>query len=124
MKSRSNFGKGDNWLNNLDNAKIDTGASISLFPEKYAEELNLYSGIPNQFYGKNRTDECLVEVILRKIDIKLYDSEMNEILLDNVCVAFSKLESTPILIGVKDVLERMRFGFSKGEKAITLELLD
>ena len=116
-------GKNDIWLNKLDNAKIDTGASISLFPEKYALELKLGPGIPYQFSGINKADECLVDVNLRKIDIKIYDSSFNELYLKEVWVAFSKLESTPILLGVKDVLEKMKFGFSSDESAISLELL-
>ncbi len=112
------------WLNKLDNAKIDTGASISLLPEKYAHELKLESGIPYQFYGINRTDECLVEVNLRKIDIKIYDLSFNEILLTNIWAAFSKLETTPILLGVKDVLEKMKIGYSKEDYAITMELIE
>jgi len=121
--AQATIGKNDKWMNKLDRAKIDTGASISLFPEKYASELKLGTGTPYQFYGVNRKDDCLIDVIIRRVDLKIYDFNLQELVLRDIWIAFSKLEHAPILLGVKDILEHMRFGFLKENNTLTLEYL-
>ena len=94
------------WIRQYLSAKIDTGASISLFPGSLKEDLNLQDGIPYTLYGVVRTKECKVEVELHQLDIELYDHTGQSLLFKKVWIALSKLEHSPILLGYKDLLQR------------------
>lgn len=109
------------WIKHPTRSKIDTGASISLFPEAWATDLNLSDGIEYEFYGVYRKDDCLLPVTLRQIDLKIYDGYGTEGLLKNIWVAFTKVEEAPILLGVKDVLENMNFSFNKEKNEMILQ---
>lgn len=118
-----NLGYDNKWLKKYDRAKIDTGASISLFPEKYANTLQLDAGIPYEFYGVNREDNCEIKVKLRKVDLIIMDYLGETISLEGIYAAFSALENAPILLGVKDVLDQMKIGFKNKNNTLTLELI-
>ena len=101
-------------------AKIDTGASISLFPSKLKIDLNLGSGIPYTLYGVVRSDECKVDVELYKLNIELSDYLGQNLIFKNVWVALSKLEKTPILLGYKDLLQKCYISQLKDSEILTI----
>ena len=47
-----------------------------------------------------------------------------ERVLKDIWIAFSLLENAPILLGVKDILEHMKFGFINEKNTLTLEYLN
>ena len=102
-------GVNSKWSNTIVRAKIDTGASISLFPEYLLEDLNIDTEkeIPYEFYGVVRKEVCKLEVKLLQIDIKIRDYKHHELDLQSVWTAFTSLEGVPVLLGYKDALERL-----------------
>lgn len=110
----------EKWNISFINAKVDTGASISLLPKYLVHNLKLKGGIPYTLYGVVRTEDCKVEVELYRINLQLMDYLGRSLVLEDVWIAFTELERTPHLLGYKDVLQRLAINQSKNSQ--TLEL--
>ncbi len=111
--------KGD-WIRQYLSAKIDTGASISLFPASLKDDLNLRNGIPYTLYGVVRTQECKIDIELHQIDLELFDYKGQSLLFKNVWVALSKREQSPLLLGYKDLLQRCVITQSSDSETLSL----
>lgn len=88
-------------------AKVDTGAAVSLLPEWLIEKALPFSSANFNLYGVVKSKECRVPVKLGRCDIILSDQFGNEIALRDCWVALTNLPDTPVLLGMKDVLERL-----------------
>lgn len=108
------------WIRQYLSAKIDTGASISLFPISLKDDLNLGEGIPYTLYGVVRTQECKIDVELYQVDLELYDYTGQSLLFEKVWVALSKREQSPILLGYKDLLQRCMITQLRDSETLTL----
>ncbi len=110
----------DNWIRQHLSAKIDTGASISLFPSSLKSDLNLGKGIPYTLYGVVRTQECKIDVELYQLDLELHDYLGQKLLFNNVWIALSKLEKVPVLLGYKDLLQQCYISQFDNSEILTL----
>lgn len=116
------IGSKDSWIKKGLSAKIDTGASISLFPASLKSDLNLGQGIPYTLYGVIRTQECKYDVELHQLDLELNDHLGQKLVFKDVWVALSKLEKTPILLGYKDLLQRCFIAQKPNSETLTLTI--
>ena len=116
------LGSNNKWVNTIARAKIDTGASISLFPLSLINDLNLGRGIAYELYGVVRTEACKIEVYLHKVDMRIRDHLEGKIELKSVWSAFTSMEGAPILLGYKDVLERLLICQRPQTEVLTLQL--
>ena len=109
-----------NWARKYLSARIDTGASISLFPSSLRLDLDLGQGIPYTLYGVVRTQECKIDVELYQLDLELSDYLGQKLLFENVWVALSKREQIPVLLGYKDLLQRCYISQLDNSEILTL----
>ncbi|MFW9997064.1 MAG: hypothetical protein ACFFD4_33785 [Candidatus Odinarchaeota archaeon] len=89
-------------------AKVDTGAAVSLLPEWLIKSVSSFPSAGFNLYGVIKSKECRVPVKLGKCDLLLSDQFGNEITLSDCWVAVTGLPDTPVLLGMKDVLERLK----------------
>jgi len=72
-------------------------------------------------YGVVRSQECIVPLELFQVDLELVDFSNNKIELKNCWCAFSTMDNVPVLLGYKDVLERLIIQIQETNESILVQ---
>jgi predicted aspartyl protease len=94
------------WTEKLFTLIFDTGASITLLPPEMAEYLGLTNFVGHEMTGVVRKEECRLSVNLSKVKIRLEDDLGTSSTEFEIWIAISKISETPLLFGMKDILDR------------------
>jgi len=106
------------WTTGI-NMTFDTGAGISLLPNYLYDELSVQNYVPHQVAGISR--EMLVNVRISRATAKLIDLHGTSSPEFDLWVAFADRDDVPSLLGMKDVVNKVKFELNPKEKTLSLE---
>lgn len=101
------------WTTGI-NMTFDTGAGISLLPNYLYNELSVQNYVPHQVAGISK--EILVNVRISRVTAKLIDSHGTSSPEFDLWVAFADRDDVPSLLGMKDIINKVKFKLNPKEK--------
>jgi len=104
----------------IHDALIDTGAFISLIPFSIWKDADVKRLGSHSVGGIISKQECVIPVIIGKVDIRLIDEE-NQTEKINIHAYLALTDEIPLIIGFKDVLSSFRICFDYKKDAAWLE---
>ena len=101
-------------------AVIDTGAILSLLPSDILKQLPARKTFSHTLWGIVDKKECLLDVRLASIPVTLIDDFgmiAHEI---NIVCAFTEEQRAPMLLGMKDFLEKFKYEYDQVTKEFSI----
>ncbi len=92
---------------------IDTGAAISIFPGEIFKELQVKKYETHTMWGIINKKECHIVVDIAELFIQLIDINELESQKIKVLAGFTRQTKVPILIGMKSILEKYSYSYTK-----------
>ncbi len=115
-------GTNENWTEKLFTLIFDTGASITLLPTEMANYLGLIKFVEHEMTGVVRREECKLPVNMSRIRIRLEDDRGNVSPELEIWVAISRIEETPFLLGMRDIIDRFSITIDPLKKELQLTI--
>jgi hypothetical protein len=120
LKSFIQFKTQKGWSKIYDSI-VDTGAPISLIPLFIWKRI-LYTKLTDYcIYGITRKPECLIPVIIGKVDCILLDEEENQTSKLNIYAYLALTSEVPLILGFKDLLSKFFTCFDYKNKEAWIE---
>lgn len=88
---------------------FDTGASISLVPKYIGVELSVQTYVPHELIGIAKRKECMVQVKISRVVMKIEDVYGNVSPEFDVWVAIAERDDVPTVLGMKGILNNFWF---------------
>lgn len=97
---------------------FDTGAGISLLSGYVGEEIGISNYVAHKLTGISKKEECMVDVKISRIKVRLIDSYGNISPEFDLWAAFAE-GLVPHVLGMKDIADKFKLSLIQQKRVFT-----